>query len=61
MTKIIEVEVRSVYGKTLIYPKNEAAQIFAHIAGKKTLDRSDLNLIRALGFEVEQVFQNLAA
>jgi hypothetical protein len=60
-TKTVEIEVRSVYGNTLIYPANEAAQIFAKIAGKKTLDKSDLNLIRALGFEVEQVFQKLAA
>jgi len=57
----VEVEIRSVYGNQLIYPANEAAQIFAQIAGKKTLDKSDLNLIRALGFEVEQVFQKLAA
>ena len=59
--KTVEVEVRSVYGNTLIYPANETAQIFAQIAGKKTLDKSDLNLIRSLGFEVEQVFQKLAA
>lgn len=59
--KAVEIEVRSVYGNTLIYPANDAARLFAQIAGKKTLDRQDLNLIRALGFEVQQVFQKLAA
>lgn len=61
MKKAVEVEVKSVYGNELIYPANEAAQIFAQIAGKKTLSRSDLNLIKALGFDVTQVFQSIAA
>jgi hypothetical protein len=37
MSKLIEIEVRSVYGNDLIYPVNEAAKVLANIAGKKTL------------------------
>lgn len=58
---IVEIEVRSVFGNETIYPANETAQIFAQIAGKKTLSKQDLNLIRALGFDVNQVFRELAA
>ncbi len=48
-------EVRNVFGNNLIYPANEAARLFAKIAGKKTLDRNDLDNIRALGFLVKEV------
>lgn len=58
---VVQVEVRSVYGTVLIYPANNAAKVFAQIAGKKTLSKADLDLIRSLGFEVDQVFQKLAA
>lgn len=56
----VEIEVRNAWGKTRIYPANETAQISAQIAGKKTLDKSDIDMIRALGFEVAQVFQKFA-
>lgn len=49
------VEVRDVYGNTTIYPANAAAERFAAIAGKKTLSRTDLMNITALGFVVEEV------
>lgn len=61
MSNIVEIEVRSVYGNEMIFPANFAAERFAAIAGKKTLNRTDLLNIKALGFEVEQVFQKLAA
>ncbi len=48
-------EVRNVFGNDLIYPANEAAELFAKIAGKKTLDRADLKNIAALGFRVAEV------
>ena len=51
----VQVQVRSIYGNDLIYPINEAAKHFASIAGTKTLARSDINIIRQLGFTVEQV------
>jgi len=58
MSKIIEVEVKSVYGNTLIYPANDAAKALARIAGKKTLSVSNLQNASALGLEVVEVNRN---
>ena len=46
------VKLREVYGVERIYPVNDNAQRFADLAGKKTLHRTDLSTIRALGFQV---------
>lgn len=51
----VVVEVRNVYGNEMIYPANFEAERFAAIAGKKTLSRTDLMNIKALGFVVEEV------
>jgi len=48
----ITVEIKIVYGQQLIYPACEKSNIFAGIAGKKTLSKADLANIRALGFTV---------
>lgn len=58
MTKIIEVEVKSVYGNTLVYPANEAAKALARIAGKKTLSVADLQNAGQLGLEVVEINRN---
>lgn len=59
---VVKVEVRSVYGNDTIYPANFEAERFAVIAGKKTLSRTDLMNIKALGFVVEEVaIKKLAA
>lgn len=34
----LRIEVREVYGKTLLYPVNDAAMALARIAGTKTLE-----------------------
>jgi len=52
------VEVRSVFGNTTIYPANPVAERFAAIAGKKTLNNTDLMNIQALGFVVEEAKPN---
>lgn len=52
---IIEIEVKSVYGNTLIYPVNEAAKTLAKIAGKKTLSADDIKNACALGLEVVEI------
>jgi len=49
---IVEVTIKQVYGKELIYPANKNAQIFANIAGTKTLSPFLLQNAKALGFEV---------
>lgn len=55
MSKIIEVEVKSVYGNTLVYPANDAARTLAAIAGKKTLSVTDIKNACALGLEVVEI------
>lgn len=49
----IMVEVRDVYGQTKIYPVCGEAQIFADIAGTKTLLPEDIKRIQMLGYEVK--------
>jgi hypothetical protein len=51
----VQISVKSVYGNTLYYPVNEAAFIFARLAGKKTFRKSDLSDMKLLGFEIEFV------
>jgi hypothetical protein len=55
LRRSVKVEVRNVFGKEMIYPANVPAEIFAAIAGKKTLSNADLMNIQALGFKVEEV------
>ena len=49
----IMVEVRDVYGQSKIYPVCGEAQIFAAIAGTKTLLPEDIKRIQMLGYEVK--------
>lgn len=53
--RVIQVQVKSVYGNTLIYPVNEAAQLIANIAGTKTLSNANLACAERLGFTIQQV------
>lgn len=46
---------KNVYGNILIYPINTNAVIFCSLVGKKTLGENDLDLIVALGYELEYV------
>jgi hypothetical protein len=49
----ITVEMRSVYGKDVIYPVCKDAKIFAVLVGQKTLTSTDIIHIKQLGYEVE--------
>ena len=49
----ITVRAEKNYGIEVIYPHDEAAQIFARIAGKKTLTSHALRDIAALGYAIE--------
>ena len=51
----IEVEVRNVYGKPVIYPANEAARIAAELIGAKTFQQRHLRQLQKLGHEVAVV------
>lgn len=48
----ITVSIKSVYGNRLIYPACEKAKLFALFTGKKTLNENDIDIIKALGFEI---------
>lgn len=53
--RILQVEVRNVYGKPVVYPSNKTAELFAAIAGTKTLSTAVLANARQLGFDIKQV------
>jgi hypothetical protein len=53
MTNIIEVEVKDVYGAVKYYPICEKAQLFADIAGTKTLTVEVIKKIEALGYSIK--------
>jgi hypothetical protein len=55
MNNKIEVRTRSAFGKEFIDPVDENAKLFCKIAGAKTLTRSQIEDIKALGFAVENV------
>ena len=48
----ITVEIKNTYGQDKIYPVCDKAKIFAQIAGTTTLLRRNIQLIQALGYEV---------
>ena len=52
----IEVEAKTVYGNTLIYPVNDPAKALATIAGTKTLSAAALSAAKDIGLEVVEVF-----
>lgn len=51
---IIQMKLRNVYGKVLIYPSShcQKAKAFAHLINKKTFSVSDLVDIAFLGFYI---------
>ena len=53
MNNTIEVEVRDVYGAAKYYPSCEKAQLFADIAGTKTLTVETIKRIEALGYSIK--------
>lgn len=52
--RVVQVQVRSVYGNALIYPVNQAAQLIANIAGTRTLSRANLAAAQQLGFQIQE-------
>lgn len=55
ISQALQIELKSVYGKTLIYPANQAAKLIAKIAGTKTLSSQQIAWAKELGFEVQEV------
>lgn len=48
----ITIRVKSIYGLETYYPACPAAELFAKIAGTKTITSHALADIRALGYEI---------
>ena len=48
----IVVKIKSVYGNQMVYPVCAKAQLFASLAGTKTLSERNLKDIKALGYSI---------
>lgn len=59
-TQTIRVQVKSVYGEDKFYPACPQAQMFADIAGTKTLTEATLRILIRAGWEVKQQHVELA-
>lgn len=57
LERVLQIQVRNVYGVPTAYPANEAAELFANIAGTKTLKPETLAYAERLGYRIEQVAQ----
>lgn len=55
----ITIEVKTIYGNTLIYPVDKNAKLFTQLIGQKTLTRRDLDTIKELGYSIEQAHVNI--
>lgn len=51
----IQVEVKSVYGQSKVYPLCAQAKLFAELAGTTTLTARSLRLVEKLGYEIVSV------
>jgi hypothetical protein len=51
----IQVEIKNVYGKPVVYPVCKKAKTLADLAGNKTLTPANLAQIKKLGFVVKVV------
>lgn len=54
-TKLVFSE-KEVFGRIIFYPENEAAKVIVGVTNKKTLDKDQLNSLRAV-FEVELFYK----
>ena len=57
MNTLVKIEVRRVYGNDLVYPANEMAENFVRLTGQKTFSHSQLQVIKAMGFQIEQIIK----
>jgi hypothetical protein len=57
--RIVQVELKNVYGKGLIYPRNANAFIFAKMLGVKTFNREQVQGMRDLGYVVGHIVQEV--
>jgi histone H3/H4 len=55
----LQVTIRNHYGKDFIYPYCEKAEIFAIIAGRRTLTENDVKWIKTLGYTFKVIQREL--
>ena len=55
----VKVKQKSQYGSTVFYPANDLAELFAKVAGTKTLTASILCYIKEAGFDIEVVIDKV--
>ena len=46
------VQVKNVYGNEVFYPACPTAQLFADVAGTKTLTENTLRILKRAGYEI---------
>ncbi len=49
----IQVEIKSVFGREVIYPACPRSEGFCQLVGQKSLTRHQVEQIKALGYEVQ--------
>jgi hypothetical protein len=52
----VQVQEKSVYGVTKLYPANSLADKLAAFKGQKTLTEQDIYALKDMGFHVELVY-----
>jgi hypothetical protein len=52
---VVQVEIRNVYGRNMLYPVNQTAYAFAALLGVKTFNKQQVQGMKDLGYVVGQV------
>lgn len=55
MPKVIQVEVKTSFGRELIYPVCDKAKLFTELTKTETLSPDALEVIKSLGYEFDIV------
>ena len=55
----IIVKLKNVYGNELVYPANDRAEMFLNLTGKKTFSRTELEILKKVGYVVKFEAQTL--
>ncbi len=51
--KIINIKIKCVYGRDLVYPANDTSKIFARMLGVKTFNKFQINCLKELGYQIK--------
>lgn len=55
----LQLTLKAVYGKPLLYPHCDKSQVFADLFNKLTFSRERLALIEKLGYEIEIINEHI--